>query len=585
MKPAPPNINYYWATLLMEELYRCGVRAIGIAPGSRSSPLAEAAASHGKLELVVHPDERGLAFHMLGYARGSGRPAVVVTTSGTAVANLFPAIAEAHHTGVPLIALTADRPPELRDCGANQATDQVKLFGSFVRAFFDLPAPDAALDPAYLLGALDAAVHAAVYQRGPVHLNAMFREPLAPVAAPYPFRRLHGALRDWEKSGTPWVSYELPNEAFEPSARLLDECGRAERGCILVGAVSAREASAIAKLGEHLAWPVLVDVQSGLRCGAKARAVIAHADVLFASKRFADGGGCDFLLQFGSGFVTRRFLNVAGSSRISRRVIVDVASGRVDPQHRAAHRVQANPACVADALRAALPARETSEWLTKWQSASARVEAELARRMANPAKLTEPVVAWLLSQSLAEDGVLFLGNSLPIRMAAMFSSASGAPFSVVANRGLSGIDGQVATAVGYAQGSGKPVTLLLGDLSLLHDLNSLALLRRARAPVRVIIINNDGGGIFSLLPIAHSARHFERVFGVPHGVRFRAAAELFGLAYAAPTTTKALARSLKASARAKRGVLIEIETKRADTARAVPQWVVALACALDRAPQ
>ncbi len=581
MKQAPPNINYYWASLLMEELYRCGVRHVGIAPGSRSSPLAEAAAAHGELQLVVHPDERGLAFHMLGCAAGSGRPAVIVTTSGTAVANLFPAIAEAHHAGIPLTAITADRPPELRDCGANQATDQVKLFGSFVRSFTDLPVPDAGVSPTFLLSTIDAAVDVAVRLRGPVHLNAMFREPLAPVTASYPFHTLQRELGDWPKRQTPWVQYESACEAFEPSREVLALCERARRGCILVGAVSAADAEAIAALGAHLGWPVLPDIQSGLRFGEAGAAVIPHADIVLASKRFAGGGECDFVLQFGSGFVTRRFLDFAASPRALPSVVVDPATGRVDPQHRTAHRIRANEGLVAEALRNVLPGRGADAWLASWQKASARVESTLAKRFATRTTLSEPGIAWTISRALSGGDILFFGNSLPVRMLSTFASASGATLSGAANRGLSGIDGQVATAVGYALGAGRPVTLVLGDLSLLHDLNSLALLREARVPVTVVVINNDGGGIFSLLPIAESANHFEKVFGVPHGIQFRAAADLFGLGYSRPASPDALARALKAARKSGRSSLIELITRRSDTARETRQLVAAAARAVD----
>lgn len=585
MKQAAPNLNYYWAELLVEEIYRCGVRAVGLAPGSRSSPLAEAAASHRRLKLVVHPDERGLGFHMLGHALGSGRPAAVITTSGTAAANLFPAVSEAYHAGVPLLVITADRPPELRDCGANQATDQVKLFGSFVRSFTDLPVPTEEIQPAYLLSAVDAAIQTATaHPRGPVHLNAMFREPLAPVSKPYPYRRLQRSLGDWPKRIAPWVTYESTTRSIECPPELLQRISSAQRGLILAGALSSNAASSVLALAEHLGWPLLPDLQSGLRLGSKNGSTVAHADVLLASKRFARGNGCDLILQFGSGFVTRRFLDLAGTSEIVQRVVVDNAPGRVDPQHRNAARIQSEPACVADALCAALPARASTEWLVSWSNASTRVEREWVRRFSKKTTLSEPAIAWTLSTLFGEDDVWFVGNSLSIRMAATFSSSAGAAVPVAANRGLSGIDGQIATAVGYAAGSGRPVTLLVGDLTLFHDLNSLALLRDAPLPVTIVLVNNDGGGIFSLLPIADSARHFERVFGTPHGLIFRSAAKLFGFSYASPSTPDALARTWRAAQRNKHSTLIEINTRRADTARLVRRLVAVAASAIDRLP-
>jgi 2-succinyl-5-enolpyruvyl-6-hydroxy-3-cyclohexene-1-carboxylate synthase len=565
---AAPNLNYFWADLLMEELYRCGVRTIAVAPGSRSSPLAEAAAGHGRLQVVVHPDERGLGFFALGHAMGSGRPTAIVTTSGTASANLFPAIAEAHHAAIPLIALTADRPPELRACGANQATDQVKLFGSFVRFFADVPPPSEHLSPAYLLGLVDDALHAANGPvRGPVHLNLQYREPLAPVSRAFPRTRLQRELRGWMKSSAPWVTYAdapLADVALPRDVRAALE--RASRGLILAGALPAHAATPILSFAKQLGWPVLPDLQSGLRLGAADSAAIAHADLLMGSRRFARGAGFDAILQFGSGFVTRRLLDLAAEPSAPLRIVVDAHAGRVDPQHRSAHRIVADPGQVAEALRRALPARSSGAWGGAWLDASQRVERELERRLARANTLTEPGVAWQLSRLLREQDAWFLGNSLPIRMAASFASARSRCVVVAANRGLSGIDGELATAVGYASGANRPVTLLLGDLTLLHDLNSLLLLRDARVPVTAVVVNNDGGGIFSLLPVAEHARHFEQMFGTPHGVGFQHAAAMFGLPYAAPASPRALARAWRTAAGSGASSLIEIRTRRAATA-------------------
>lgn len=577
------NLNHAVAHLMIEELARLGVRDVGVAPGSRSSPLAEAVASHPAIRLTVHPDERGLSFHMLGRARGSGRPTVVLTTSGTAAANLLPAVAEAHHAAVPLIVLTADRPHELRDCGANQATDQVKLFGSFVRWFFELPPPDDRMDPGFFLAAIDEAVRVATsHPRGPVHVNVLFREPLAPVARPYPRRALERKLRGWRKSGLPWVrnaSASPPSAA--PPLRDVMECLRDHaHGVILAGDLDPAAARAVADLAAHMKWPLLPDLQSGLRLGVEEPAVIAHADLLLCSERFKRAAHAGALLQFGAGFVTRRFLDCAAAPRPAPCVLVSDSPRRIDPAHASALRVVADAGVVARALREALPPGDDDARICEWSDASAKVERALATRFARNA-WSEPGIAWLLSRTIPPDHAWFVGNSLPIRMAATFASARGACIPFAASRGLSGIDGQVATAAGYAAGLGRPVTALLGDLTLLHDVNSLALLRAAQPPVTLVVVNNDGGGIFSLLPVADSSRHFERVFGTPHGLRFRAAAELFGLRYAAPESPTALLRAWRAAARRGDSTLIEVRTRRTDTARAVRGLQNAIARMLD----
>lgn len=581
MKPRPPNLNYAWAALLVEELARCGVRTIGVAPGSRSSPLAEAAAAQKRMDLVVHPDERGLAFHLLGRAKASGRPAAVVTTSGTAAANLFPAVAEAHHAGLPLIVITADRPHELRDCGANQATDQTKLFGAFVRRFIELPPPDPAIAPGFLLAAVDDAVQAARCGfPGPVHLNVLFREPLAPTPVPYPWRTMERELGAWRSNGSPWVAHHEQVRVPAPDEALARALGASSRGVILAGAMDGEDAAAAVALAEQLGWPLLPDLQSGLRLAAKSPAVIPHADLLLCSARFRDGAKDAVLLQLGSGFVTRRYLDYAGAAEFGTRILVDPTPGRVDPRHRAGHRVVSRVAPWVRAMLPQLPMRPVGEWTTAWQEASQRVERELGRRFAKPA-LTEPAIAWTLSRLLPDRHACFVGNSLPIRMAATFASAAGAAPTIYTNRGLSGIDGQLATAAGCAAGAGVPLTAVVGDLTFLHDLNSLALLRSLPVPVIIVLVNNDGGGIFSLLPIAESARHFERVFGTPHGLGFKSAATLFGLAYAAPRTLPALARAWRAAVRSGRSCLIEVRTQRAGTAREVRAIQSAVARMLD----
>ena len=586
---APPNLNHFVAGLLIEEFHRCGVRAIGLAPGSRSSPLAEAAASHRRMKLVVHPDERGLAFHMLGHAKAGGRPAVVITTSGTAAANLFPAVAEAHHAGVPLILCTADRPPELRGCGANQTTDQVKLFGAFVRDFIDLPPPQENIPPSLWLAAVDQAVAAALAQpHGPVHLNCMFRDPLAPVKLPYPYRRLQRALQDWPQSAWPWVRHARPAPetlaGWSTSDELLRVLRRARSGIILAGALPAGDGEAVAALADALGWPLLPDIQSGLRAGAPHPAVIPHADLLLSSGRFASSAPVDVLLQFGSAFVTRRLLDFAATVPARTRIVVDPAPGRVDPAHRSAWRFTCAPGPLAESISSALGDRPRSSECERWQRASERVEQILDRKLGLASALSEPALAWTLSRLLPADHALFLGNSLPIRLAATFGSARAAAYAIGANRGLSGIDGELASAVGFAMGSGRTTTAVLGDLTALHDLNSLALVRASRIPVILVIVNNDGGGIFSLLPVAGTSQHFERVFGTPHGLDFPGAAGMFGIPYSAPATRAGFIRAWRAAVRAGRSAIIEIKTRRADTARVVRALQQAVSRTLDSIP-
>lgn len=570
-----PNINYFVAGMLVEELVRLGVRRVGIAPGSRSSPLAETIAEHGGLDFTVHPDERGLGFFVLGAAKATGRPSAVITTSGTAAVNLFPAVAEAQHAGVPLLLLTADRPDELRACGANQATDQVKLFGGFVKEFFDVPPPDDRVEPGFYLSVIDQAVRAASeHPPGPVHLNVRFREPLAPAPEPYERRKLMRRLGKWLSSGRPWSEpLATKPRAVERPDGLGASLSRAKIGIVLVGRIAPDAAKPIAELADRLGWPLLPDLQSGLRFGASGEpAVIPHADLLLGAEPFLREAGRGALLQFGANFVTRRFLDLAAGRGFAERIVVDPAAGRVEPSHGPHRRVVGDPSQVARMLLESVAPSAARERLSRWRAASDRVERTLARRFRGP-RLSEPAVAWRLSRLIPPTDGWFIGNSLPVRLAATFGSGEGGCVRVAANRGLSGIDGLVATAAGYADGLGRPVTALVGDLSLLHDLNSLALLNAARAPVVVVVLNNDGGGIFSLLPIAGTSRHFEKVFAAPHGCTFRAAADLFGLWYAAPEDLASFEASWRAAANTGEPALIEVRTHREATAREIRRLV------------
>lgn len=568
-----PNANYFSAELMVEELVRLGVRNVGIAPGSRSAPLAESFAGHPAVDAIIHPDERGLAYFMLGVARGSGRPAAIVTTSGTAATNLLPAIAEAHHAGIPLLALTADRPPELRDCGANQATDQVKLFGSFVKTFIELPPPDDRMDPGFVLSAVDEAVRAATTPPcGPVHVNCLFREPLAPIAQRYNRKQLVRALADWPTSGRPWTAAIARNNRADGGwdvDPIIKAISGQRQGIIVAGALAPEAAHEVAKLAERLQWPLLPDLQSGLRLGASAPPIVAHADLLLCSEAYRHDASSCALLQFGSALITRRFLDCSAVRGRPLRVWVDAAERRTDPSHGTAIRVVGDPTVIARALSEVVPKATESVRGQKWASASLRVERMLETRFQRGRTLTEPGLAWFLSRMIPADHAWFVGNSLPVRMAATFSSASGAFVRVFANRGLSGIDGQIATAAGVALGARRPLTALLGDLTLLHDLNSLGLIRRAGQPVVLVIVNNDGGGIFSLLPIAETSRHFERVFAAPHGLTFRHAAELFGIHYMCPDSPEAFRRAWSEALRRGEAALIEVRTSRSQTAQFV----------------
>lgn len=578
-----PNINYLWADLLIDELARCGVTFIALAPGSRCSPLAVAASRNRRVETVIHVDERGLGFFALGWARARGRPAAIITTSGTAVANLGPALAEAAYDHVPLLALTADRPPELRDTGANQTMRQPGAFAAWVRWQFDLPPPTDAMPARAVLTMVDHAVAQATRApAGPVHLNLMFREPLAPVVRAYDQKAALGGLSRWMRSRAPFtqVVNAKPIASSTTVREVMTILQRSRRGVVLAGALSAREAMAAAEFAARLGWPLLPDARSGLRLGTSSRNVIAHAELVLAAPLFAARHSCDTVLHLGGRVVSRR-LHEFTQTGDARYVHVSAEPERLDPAHRVGLRVESDIAgfCRRDAPLAGR-ARAGRRWLQDWVNASRRA-GEALHGVMKDEPLDEPALAWDVAQAIAPGHALFLGNSLPIRLLEAFASGRGAVVPVAANRGVSGIDGVLASAAGYARGARRPVTLVIGDLSLLHDLNSLALLRGARHPVTVVVINNDGGGIFSFLPVADTVPEFERLFGTPHGLTFEQGARMFGLPYAVAGDRDTFRRLYREQSASGASSVLEVHTTRSGTVDAFRRLQARVARAVD----
>ncbi len=557
-----PRANRLWATLIVEELVRSGVDFFCVAPGSRSTPLVAALAANERARSLVHFDERGTAFAALGYARAAGRPAAWITTSGTAVANGLPAVVEAATDGVPMILLTADRPPELRQTGANQTIDQPDIFGDYVRWRFDLPAPEEAVDPAMVLTTVDQAVYRARRApSGPVHLNLMFREPFIPAD---PTEELPAPAR-WKKNNAPYTHYAATRPAVN-----LDEVGRlwetlrpVERGLVVAGRLPSRkQGEAALRLAESIGWPLLPDVGSQIRLGARSENLVPYYDALLASERFKEAHAPEAVLHLGGRPLSKRLEQFLAQSGPDPYVVARENPFRLDPGHRVTHSVETGvlELCAALAEIAGGDARADYSWAKSWREASKKVDSYLDRAFEGIEQLNEPFVARLISRHLPAGHALVVASSMPIRDLDTYAAPDGAPAPLAANRGASGIDGTVATAAGFARGSDRPVTLLIGDLALLHDLNSLAMLRDL--PVVVVVLNNDGGAIFSFLPVARHEEFFEPYFGTPQGVSFEGAAKMFGLAYDLPRTAGDLAESYRVASTRNRPTLIEVKTDR-----------------------
>jgi 2-succinyl-5-enolpyruvyl-6-hydroxy-3-cyclohexene-1-carboxylate synthase len=524
-----PTLNTLWARAIVQELERGGVRDVVLCPGSRSAPLALAAAEAGAdLRTSVVLDERVAGFFALGLALESGRPTAVLVTSGSAGANLSPAMAEAWAAGVPLLALTADRPWELHGFGAAQTMPQDGLFGRFVRASTTLPVPEAS-SPAFrhLRAVVSRTVSAATGRpSGPVQIDVPFREPLAPADdAPSPPGLDAEALEG--RPGAPFVRTIAP--AAVPPAPELDAVRRrlaaAERGVIVVGprARADRLGTAVRALAASYGYPVLAEAASNVRW-APGQPAVSHLDLLLRSEGWALSARPDLVVRLGGGLCSRRvsaWLDGSGAEV----VLVSEGSEPVDPQHRAALVLEGDAVAICEALTAATAPRRAA-WSDGFLRADARGASALAAAVDSEHRLTEPAVARAVVSALPDGARLVLGSSMPIRDVDAFAPAPPGAVRVLSNRGLNGIDGNLSTALGVAAASGAPTVALVGDLAFLHDLGALVHARRAGLPLTVVVVNNDGGGIFSFLPIAGSTPRFEALFGTPHGTDLAAAAAL-----------------------------------------------------------
>jgi 2-succinyl-5-enolpyruvyl-6-hydroxy-3-cyclohexene-1-carboxylate synthase len=524
--PTPPpdgDIALACMAQLAGELHRLGLRDACISPGSRSTPIVLALARHGGIRVHVHLDERSSAFFALGVARASDRPVALVCTSGTAVANWLPAVVEASMSGVPLLLLSADRPPALRGTGANQTIDQVGIFGGYVRWSLDapLPAPDPDAARTWRALAAEAVERALGPQPGPVHLNLPFTEPLVPSAATVDLGPEPPPGRDPE--GTPRGT--LPGA---PDPALVDELsglvGSTERGLVLAGGLRSTGepggAPALTRLAETAAWPLIAEPTSGARTGP---AALAAGAILLGAAGFTESHVPDLVIQFGSTPTTRAAL--AAVARARRLVVVTAPGSEADPGHAAWMTVRCDPAALAAALVERLTPRAESPWRRVWSEADRLAVDTVAAWMEELGdELFEGRVARDLAACLPEGATLFAGSSMPIRDLDSFMLPR-TGLRVVGNRGASGIDGSVSTALGLAAGvesasAGGPGTrtfALIGDLAFLHDAGALIWGAGRGHDLVIVVINNDGGGIFDLLDQSLLPEH-EVLFSTPHGI-------------------------------------------------------------------
>jgi 2-succinyl-5-enolpyruvyl-6-hydroxy-3-cyclohexene-1-carboxylate synthase len=509
--------NLAFARTLIDELHAAGVVNVVLCPGSRSTPLALAVAEQPGLSHSVHIDERSAAFHGLGFAKATGRPVAIVCTSGTAGANFLPAVAEACHARVPLVVLTADRPPELRAWGAAQTMEQRSLYAGFTRWSEEAPCPSEGVPLGYARAlARRAVLEATGPAPGPVHLNLPFREPLVP-ATIEPLLRPAGAARN---AATP-----LAQARRDESGAIARELRGIARGVLLFGPDhwDASLAAAAEALATSLGWPVLADPASGLRADpALQRSLIHGADVLLRDADTAAALSPDLIVRFGSLPTSKAIAAWMARHEATDLWLVDPAAGFRDPQHRASRvlRLEARQFCELARPDADRTSVDGQAWIGRWRHADRVARAALGDALAADQRFLTPHLAQALWATLPGDAVLYAANSMAIRELDAFAGPRRDAVRVLANRGVNGIDGQVSAALGAAAGLRRPTVLWCGDLALLHDLSGLLSGRLHDTELTIVVSNDDGGGIFEYLPVAQAVPRsvFEPMFAVPHGL-------------------------------------------------------------------
>lgn len=568
MIPDYGSANLAVAASLVDALALQGVGHVVICPGSRSTPLAVACAAHGGVRCWVHIDERAAAFFALGMARQLHAPVALLCTSGTAAANFSPAIVEAYLSRIPLIVLTADRPPELRDWGAAQTINQTNLYGPHVKWFAEFPVPDGDPNlPAFARAAAARAVSTALSPPfGPVHFNLPFREPLLPEQVDLSV--LHGDAA----SHSPVMGYLHEGSVSVPPDNKLAEASdliaNRPRGVIVCGPLEERgAAAAIQRLAQTAGYPILADALSPLRfSSSRSDAVIDSYDLFLRDASVRRDLQPEIVIRCGAAPTSKPLNQFLASIREACHLTIDPGSLR-DPAHLTTIHLSGAVAPTMNSLVDHLslsPMQRNSDWLLRWQATNGIASLSVASAMAKIDESFEGRAIWQLADLLPSGATLVVGNSMPIRDVDAYVHGDSRDIRIVGNRGANGIDGLNSTALGAAAVSKEPVALVLGDLSFLHDLGGLLAARRFSISLTIVVLNNSGGGIFSFLPQHDQldSNTFELLFGTPTDLNVAGATALFGGEYVAPSSWHGFRRAVTKGLTATGLTVIEITTDR-----------------------
>ncbi|WP_019499864.1 2-succinyl-5-enolpyruvyl-6-hydroxy-3-cyclohexene-1-carboxylic-acid synthase [Pseudanabaena sp. PCC 6802] len=539
------NRNNLWATIVAEELYRSGVRTICASPGSRSAPLITAFAAHPHLEVLVHIDERSGSFFALGHAKQNAVPVALLCTSGTAAANYYPAAIEAFYSGIPLVILTADRPPALRSCGAGQTIDQIELYGNYTRFFFEVGVPGVSeFQLRHLRSLVSHAVAVAIgatkLPAGPVHLNFAFADPLAPIPLPndVPADLAISSPLAWygRDARTDSGAYNRVISGktvlgTEEIAAIAARITNNPKGVIVVGVYDAPSGfnDAVKRLAEVTGYPLLVEAT-----GCDRRGAIGRYDSFLRSRKFASQYAPELIIRFGAMPTSKAYLLWLEQHIQCHQIIVGNGDN-TDPTHGLVQFVHADTTIfceqVSDYLNLhALPGWQDKQWRSVFEQAEAIAADAIDLFLASVDVLFEGKVYAELAKWLPDDVCIYIGSSMPIRDLDTFLQPQ-QRLSVLANRGANGIDGTVSSALGAAWRHAQPAILICGDLAFYHDLNGLMATKQFQINLTIILIDNNGGGIFELLPISNFEPPFEQYFATPHGLDFAPIVTAYGCGY------------------------------------------------------
>ncbi|MCH1625438.1 2-succinyl-5-enolpyruvyl-6-hydroxy-3-cyclohexene-1-carboxylic-acid synthase [Fredinandcohnia quinoae] len=559
MKSTNNTLTSYVASFV-DELVRVGVNDVIISPGSRSTPMAILMAEHPTMNVTINIDERSAAFYALGVAKAKQKPVAILCTSGTAAANYFPAIVEAFNARIPLIVLTADRPHELRDVGAPQAIDQNQLYGNFAKWFVEMAIPEDAEQMLKYVRTVAgrAAGKAMSAPAGPVHLNFPFREPLVPNLE---MNNLWGQGRQ-ERTKHVNILVGKPKIDEDEIGHIVSIVKNVTKGLIVCGAHDDHEfVDVVTQLAEKLQFPIVADPLSQLRSGEHSKSLIIDGyDTILRNPEFCDVYNPELIIRFGAMPVSKALMQYIQKQPKATQIVVDGDGGWREPTLTATEMVYCDEVEFCNTLIKMTTEKDRSDWVDTWVHINNIVK-ESSSSIEDEQSLFEGRVFTELQEIIPRDATLFVGNSMPIRDLDTFFTNNEKQLKIMGNRGANGIDGIVSTALGVS--SQNPHTILvIGDLSFYHDLNGLLAAKQHHLDITIVIINNDGGGIFSFLPQSAEEKHFEALFGTPIGLDYEHVVNMYGGTFNRVKNWEGFRTAINNSITSKGLSVVEVKTDR-----------------------